>query len=534
MTVVISAGSLNMIQHSPEFKSGQLFWWQESPQMHTLITLWAYPLAVHTQAKQFLLTFALFSVRGELQTTWQQSLQVEECLFLDSATCPATQALSLTEGVLAVSITTVQDHALQTESPIQVEPPQLYSIIDWYSETGDLVSLHSDQILRPRQSPVEWTEMVVQETATAQNFLVILNGAEPQPTQSITLKVQNTAGEIRQAIYEPEIAAFSCHRLYLAQLFPNLLEFCQELPISLTGSFTSRAVFVRPYVMTQGQYLSGYHGGDRYFWENQPAIVYKWMGQGEVNPMVAIHQSDLKTTVNLLNTHATLEQDFWVDACLYDQQGQRVAEQERWLLARRHQLTRGEIADLLPASIDSFTGHIALRFSPDEHPEYPSRLQALMEYRTSQGTSRVMAWSDTWNWQDRARLKASIVYQSYYRVWWKFPLVTEISVTNCGIDADYQQSIHYIMRLENGRGESLLYEGTLAAQATDYYPIDFFFPQVEQFLGEQKVGLVVIESQADLAIVQLTKHYVSGVYAVEHFLPAPTVVHEKKYYPCGS
>ncbi len=61
---------------------GQLFWWQESPQIHTMITLWGYPLSITNQAEHFLFTFNLFDVSGKLQTTWQQLLAAHDCLFI--------------------------------------------------------------------------------------------------------------------------------------------------------------------------------------------------------------------------------------------------------------------------------------------------------------------------------------------------------------------------------------------------------------------------------------------------------------------
>jgi hypothetical protein len=505
---------------------GQLFWWQESPQIHTLITLWGYPLSITSQAKHFIFTFNLFDVSGQLQTTWQQQLSAHDCLFLDSAHCCATQCLNLTEGVLALTVT--------TEAEELIEVPPLYSIIDWYSEAGELVSLHNDQIIQPNQKPVRWTEIVVQETATAQNFLVVLNGADQQPENSISLEIKNYLGETCSAVFSPGISPFSLHRLQLAVLFPNILDFSQGKPITVSGTFTSFNLFIRPYVVTETKYLAAYHAGDRYFWKNLPAISYKFMGQGEVNPMLVIHRENLTTVVNLLNTHSTLEQDFWVDANLYDINGTLVASKQRWQIARRNDLCQAEIVDLLPDSTALFVGHIALRFSRDKHSEYPRRLQALMEYRTPNSIARVMAWSDTWNWQERSRFGLILKYVAYYRVWWKSPFISYISLTNCGIDFDYDLTATYRLRLENGNGDFLVYEGTIPPQGTMYKSTRELFPTIAEFLGEQPVALMVVETTADLASMHLTCHQTSGVYAAEHFLPTYTLHNGELYSPCGS
>jgi hypothetical protein len=511
-----------------ESQHGQLFWWRETTQLHTLITIWGYPLAVASRAPSFLLTFRLFDTQGKLQTTWQHLLAAPECLFLDSAHCPTTQDLAITEGVLALSITTQDDEA------VEVPPGLLCSIIDWYSEAGELVSLHSDQVMQPRSKPVKWTEIVIQETVESQNSLVILNGAESQPAQSINLEIKNYLGETCTAIFAPEIAPFSVNQLQLADLFPQILKFCQNRSLTVTGTFTSSGVFIRPYVVNQGQHLGAYHGGNLYSWPNLPAISYKFMGAGEVNPMLAIHQDDITTTINLLNTHGELEQDFWVDADLYDCAGQLVATRQKWLLAQRHQLCRAEISDLLPGRTTNFIGHVALRFSNDQHAEYPRRLQALMEYRTPQSVARVMAWSDVWNWQERSRSSPDINYLAYYRVWWQQPFTSYVSLTNCGIDAGYDRTATYRLRLENGQGDFLVKEGTIPPQGTMYQAIHELFPTISEFLGDQPVGLVVLETTADLASMHLTHQHNSGVYAAEHFLPAYTRYNDKLYSPCGS
>ena len=432
---------------------------------------------------------------------------------------------------------------------------RLSSMVDWYSDTGDLVSLHSDHSISSRHGPIEFTEVVFLETSDLRNYLVLVNGAEPQNAKGITLRIRNHRDQIRQAVYASEIAPFSLHKLNLSELFPGLCEFAEGRHVTLDGEFDCRNLFCRPYVMTEGKYLSGYHGGDRYQWKKTiPRFVYKAMGRGEVNPMVAIQSDRLRTTVNIFNSHGDLEEDFWVDARLYDESGKEVARRKRWLLARRHGLSRGEIGDLLEPN-RLFKGHIALNFSDDERKLYPRRLQALLEYRTDVSTARVMAWSDVWNGRTALRTlrdkltgvfplqslyhdeylgAPGIVYRSHYRIWFRPPIRSYIAVTNSGIAENYAETVSYTIKLFNSRGESIECTGSLGPNATDFDCVSHFFPTGETFLAPGGIGVASVESQADLAVMHLSQHDVSGVFSAEHFLASVNRHDGKQYASCGA
>lgn len=517
-----------MIDIPDKLCAADLIWWRNSPRIRTFLTSPGlattnspFPLVDRT------LTFALFDPNGDLRAQWQRRLRGEEWLTVDSAGL-GDPAQDLEEGVLAIFRSTEAGPAADAWGKIG-----LSTMVDWYSQDGELVSLHNDQSLRPQLRPIEFTEIVLRETAQEKTFLVVLNGPERQDAECIHLEIKNHHDQTRQAVYLPAMAPFSLHKLHLAELFPGLVEFCDGQHATLTGRFQCRGVFTRPYVITQGKHWSGYHGGNRYQWKGVPRLLYKHWGEGEVNPMVALHRSGLTTTVNLLNSHGDLEEDFWVDARLYDQAGVLVAERKRWLLARRQGLSRGDVADLLPDSGQPFVGHLALRFSADDKPEYPGRLQALCEYRTSQSTARVMFWSDLWNCSDR-RLLPRITYRGFYRVWFRPPIVSHISITNCGVSPDYDRAVAYRLRLENGEGETLVHEGRLPPHGTAFGSVDAFFPAVREFLGSQAVGLAVVESQSDLAIMHLSYHQASDVWSAEHFLSTPTYHAGKYYSKCGS
>ena len=528
-----------------------LVWWRESPSLHTLVTIYGAIEELNGLAPGSLpaiyLECALFTPEGEFQTSWRESLPRGGMAVIDSAKHPGV----LNSGLLAIFACT------ETEAPETVRKKynRLFSMVDWYSDEGEIASLHNDQSLIRQGRPLDFTEIVVLETAEQRNYLVVLNGAEPQEPGSIRLEARNHKGELREGVYAPAMAPFSVHRLYLSELFPGLAEFGEGNHISLSGHFQCRGVFVRPYVMTEGRSVNAYHSGDRYDWAAIPLFVHKYLGRGEVNPMVALHQKTLTTTVNLLNSHGDLESDFWVDARLYDEAGRLVGERERWLLARRNRVTRGDIADLLPNPNVPFAGHIALNFSADTQPLYPRRLQALLEYRTPVSAARVMAWSDIWNGRHKLRelkekvgdivpmdrifaphyrSEASVTYHCHYRIWFKPPIVSYLAVTNCGIEKEYSKRAPYVLKLHNRRGEFLEAQGDLAPQATDWGRVDKFFPGVSELAGSDGILMATIDSPADLAVMHLTEHERTGVYSAEHFMASGSYHEGRYHWICGS
>jgi len=229
--------------------------------------------------------FHLHDPSGKLCNSWTQTMLPGVPLSVDSRDHPQTPP----EGVLAIFPTSSQETADSAPQKYR----RFYSMVDWYSEAGDLVSLHSDHSVSPAVKPIEFTEIVFLETAEQKTFLVLVNGAEAQAPGSVALRVRNLAGEIRSAVYAPAMAPFSVHKLRLGELFPGLPEFCGGQHATLEGKFDCRHLFSRPYVMTEGQHLAGYHGGDRYQWTGIPRFLYKALGRGEVNPMVALHSGAL-------------------------------------------------------------------------------------------------------------------------------------------------------------------------------------------------------------------------------------------------
>jgi len=526
-----------------------LVWWRESEKLHTLVTIYGAIEALNSlkpgTLRQISLECALFTESGEFHSSWREPLPENGMVVIDSAKHPGTPR----SGLLAIF------PCVENQNPDSRKYRRLYSMVDWYSADGEIASLHNDQSLSHRDTGSDFTEIVILETAGQANSLVVLNGPQEQSPASVKLRVQNHQSEAREAVYQPAMAPFSVHQLRLAELFPGLVEFSDGRHASIEGHFECRGLYTRPYIFTEGRSVNAYHGGDKYTWAPIPDFVHNFLGRGEVNPMVALHHKGLTTTVNLLNSHGDLEDDFWVDARLYDSTGQLVAERNRWLLARRNGLARGDVAELLSDPGADFAGHIALSFSADKKQLYPRRLQALLEYRTPTSAARVMAWSDIWNGREELRelngkigalglLKkifpphysapSGATYRCHYRVWFAPPIVSHIFITNCGIKPNYEKRAPYLLKLHNSRGEFLVHHGNLAPQATDLGRIDEFFSGVSEFAGPDTILMATIESPADLAVMHLTEHQRSGVFSAEHFMGSGSF-HEGKYdWICGS
>jgi hypothetical protein len=76
-------------------------------------------------------------------------------------------------------------------------------------------------------------------------------------------------------------------------------------------------------------------------------------------------------------------------------------------------------------------------------------------------------------------------------------------------------------------------EGTLAAHATAFGPLEQFFPDARSLLDEDGVGMLRIESEADLASIQLAHHQRSGAWSAEHFMAGALWFDGRYHYASG-
>ena len=519
----------------PDALGAELVHWREDGTHHTILTIAGPLFANKVGASRVRLTCALYDLEGRFVTSWERELAAGDALFLDSRELSPEPA----EGALVVWVS-----APDADPELAHRYTRAQTMVDWFSDAGELVSLHTDQsVVMSGGTPVELTEIVFLETASSRTSLVIVNGPESQPPGGLRVIVRNGRGQERHGEYAREMLPYTVHKIALRDLVNDLVDFCGGTEATIAGQFTARGIFTRPYVVTEGEVLSGYHGGNRYPAGSIPGPVHRTFpyaevsekiprelmlvtGQKEMNPAYAVNTPSLTTRLHLFQSHGELDEDFFVDATLYDTTGRLVVHRERWAVAPRRGATTCDIAALVSGA--SFEGHIALRFSEDVHEGFPRRLQALMEYRTSRSVARVMLWSDRWNAADRLLTQRS--YRALYRVYSKGPRHSRLAITNPGVGPDYDREASYVVRLRSVRGEELVYRGTLLAHATKVATIAELFP--ERFADE--LVIAIVESVFDLASMHLTMDARTGIVAAEHLIAVSERVGGVVVSPCGA
>lgn len=517
----------------------ELVWWREDGDRHTLLTIHAPLFADVIGASRIGLTFVLHDVEGRVVTSWQREIGAKDTLFVESRSAITGIPSGFTEGALVVWVSPVD--AVPELASLYV---RAYAMVDYFSERGELVSFHADQSVIPRSGSIELTEIVLRETLATSTFLVLVNGPDEQPPAALHLELRNARGEARTVDYPRAMAPFSVHRIALRELCADLVAFCGDSEATISGTFEARGVFTRPYVMTEGQVVSGYHGGNRYGMRSIPRIVHRTFpfaeakapfprelmlvtGQQETNPAYAAHGASLTTHLHLFQSHGDLDDDFFVDATLFDPTGRVAHHRERWAVAPRRGAATCAIAELTGGA--PFEGHIALRFSDDRSKEaFPHRLQALVEYRTDVSVARSMLWSDRWNAADRVLDQRP--HRAVYRVFARGDRTSMLAITNPSVAADYDRVAPYVVRLRSARGEELVHRSELAPFATRVATI------AEMFLDRwgDELALVEVESSFDLASMHLTRDARSGVVAAEHLMAVRVRIGEDLVRPCGA
>ena len=173
---------------------GDLFWWREDGHWHTLITIdgdvQSSNMLPPGSLEQARLLLVWFDAEGTPRDAQALTLHRGDSFFLDSRRLAQTfdrTILAAHDGVLAICLW--PQAALAPD--VQAAYTRLYTLVDWHSEDGDLVSLHNDQSFRSGDSPRAITEIVVLETADVRNTLVIVNGPQEQSAGCLSLSVAN-------------------------------------------------------------------------------------------------------------------------------------------------------------------------------------------------------------------------------------------------------------------------------------------------------------------------------------------------------
>ena len=417
---------------------------------------------------------------------------------------------------------------------------RLFSVVDWFDDTGDVATLHNDQSIDPElahyDGSIEFTEIIAHISSGERVELLFIAGGDTGTDCQIRVDMRNSRGDTRSPGVPMRAEPFSVQSICLHELLPDIAEFAAGQPLAISGVCPAAGRFLRPYVIHRGARFCAYHGGNRYAMKPMPTILYGFLGNGEVNPVAVFDDDRIETWANVLNSHGSLEQDFWVGVRLYDAAGTLIAENERWLLAVRHGYSRGRLADLLPPGTQRpFVGHAAYFYSPVPGAgAYPQRVQVLSEYRGADYASHVMLWSDQWNAPDRQRLLARYAFTGWFRVWCDDQLVTSIILGNVSVAEDYSRSANAEIRLINQSGEVLTCERMVPPSGTLTESIDCLFPEAAAHLTPTGLGIVEVSSAADVSKMQVTRHQRSGVMAFEHFMSLPIRDGDRVIRPCGS
>lgn len=514
------------IQHS---LGADLVWWRTAGGTRTVACLfWG---GDHKFEQSVHLVACLHDAQGREIARWPVALPQDLPVILDSAAAGEWSRFPGIDGILALHLCTDQAPGLDA-----LKHERLYPSVDWLSPDGHLTTLHSDQIAsRHVTRPQRFTEIVVIETDSEHNALVILNAGQAQAPGALSLTVANHRGERRTASHAASMAPFTATQVALALLFPDLVAFGEGRPLLVEGTFDSKGLFTRPYVVTSGSRQGAYHGGDLYQWSPVHPAQHA-MIQGEVNPMAVMLDSQTRTWINLLHSHGGHEEDVPVDVRLFDDSGHCVLNQTNACVAARGKLTRIDVATLLPPGTDRFSGHVAMSFSVSLDRHVPTHLQALLEYQQRDSVAHIMGWSDEWNSRPvlaRRKRRPPHVNRAWYRVWHDGDFETEVVITNAG-HRDYSETATASLTLHGKGGATLSTVVEIAPYATLRATVSDLFGQDLGLLGSTGVGILRLDSTSDLAAISITKNPQGVALAMEHFMSLNTRTQEGLRIPAGS
>ena len=510
-------------QRPPVSVGHDLFWWRhDDAGLRTAVSVY-WPRS--WEYTELLAVLRWFDGDGIAIAVHQQWLAADRMLSIDSSSPP----IPLTGAEVLLSVELFADGEPITDDD---DRHRLYGIIDWYSQAGDIVTLHSDHCVLMEPLELSLTEIALRPWEQRDPHLVFLTGEDELPAGSWQLTITNASGESLTRLIDETWLPWRVHQVDLCEVFGDLVAFAGGSEISLTGDRSEQRMFERPYVVSTSPVLSAYHGGDLYEWDDMPWHRHALLGEGEVNPMVVIETDDITTEVTLFNTHGHLEEDFWVGVRVYDAAGQLVVHEPKFRCATRNEIVSASFADFIEVE-RPFTGHAAFTFTEPDRAAYPGRLQALMAYRTRDSVARIMAWSDEWNTAQRRimRRNAGAGYLSYFRLLGASFLETWVSVTNAG-SHELDQPAECTVIVENHAGERRAAQLTLAPWATSFESLDAVVPGATELLGGAN-GLLLVESESDLAMVCFTRHVKSGRWSAEHLMSAPTRVDGGLMWPAG-
>jgi hypothetical protein len=238
----------------------------------------------------------------------------------------------------------------------------------------------------------------------------------------------------------------------------------------------------------------------------------------------------------VLHSHGGHDDDVPVDIRLYDDLGHCVLDQPNACVAVRGQLTRIDLATLLPPGTERFQGHVALSFAIRKDLPVPSHVQALVEYQRRDSVAHIMGWSDDWNSRitlARRQRKPPHVNRSWYRVWHDGDYRTEVVITNAG-HRDYGETARASLTLHRNDGSTVSTTVDIAPYATLRATVADLFGNEPAMPGAAGVGILRLDSTSDLAAISITTNRAGTALAMEHFMSLTTRSEDGLQMPAGS
>jgi hypothetical protein len=512
-----------------------LVWFRDTDKIKTSVSFWMRAFVSVTESQRFYLRCELRDAHGRLVCELAREASIEDFVvvnrdtFVDESDWRVRwhaarldrDAPWMLESVLSIEVRDADHRAL---------PPRLLHLgVDWFGATG-IASLHSDIQGYEDSHSLEITEISVNETNYEHNSIIFINGLKANFNRAITLVATNVKNETIKAAVQIDWTPYTVQQIALAEVFPELVRFGAGRPVLIQGTLALDGVWQRPYVLTESARFGVYHAGNRFAWNDTPALKHRFDGR-ESNPMFVRIDDEMTTVAHLMNTHGSVVQDVWIDCEVFDLAGQRVFARERFACVARNRLTSIDLAEVLSSLPRPLFGHVSFRFTTTEAEIYPGRLQALMEYGTARSVARIMAWSDMWNWSLRRKHAKALLSTSHYRAWIGNGKRTWVALTNTSVDANYSECAKLILKLRCSDREYVV-ERTIEPNATLYAQIETLFA-LPFGVDKSRPALFVCESEHDIAGVQFTLNDGNGAWCAEHLLPVSTITEDGVWWPIG-
>ena len=167
-----------------------LYWWRhDDAGLRTAVSFY-WPDG--WEFERVLAVLRWFDPDGALTAEHEVWLAVDRVLSIDSGSPPVPVPLEVDGADAVLSIELFADgEAIDSDE----DRHRLYGLIDWYSEAGDIVTLHSDHCVLLKPQKLALTEIALRPWEHDDLQLVFVTADEALPAGAWTLTITNAAGE---------------------------------------------------------------------------------------------------------------------------------------------------------------------------------------------------------------------------------------------------------------------------------------------------------------------------------------------------